>query len=211
MLIMSTHSNGHDGSYFIDVRNLREMTLAPLGGGNGNKYYIFSGEERFIAKEIRLPLSITEPSLNQLVAFYEELYSRGYCVPEKVTYCSYGENSYLIMSDMSENGKFLLWGINDLPHEEEIHQLREMQLTMEDIEIIRAQLAQWLSKAAAEGVYIGESCYHLRKNRQTGSIDIVFLFKDSQNIIPLKNEEINRNNAEAESFLKQLMESANLK
>ena len=198
-----------NGSQKVTTSHLFRISDAPFGGGDGRKYYmdlVHSGGEnplltRLIGKEYSIPIVDMQDELWFIAQTSRELFNLGYPVPALVGYCAYRANSLLIMSDMSQSGKYLLWGYNDYPHKEEKRQLAEMGLNRKDFQQVTGQVSRWVAKLNRDGVHVGMSSYHVRRNRSTSSLDIAMLDLYHQQI---GNVDISSNKMNANDFLNEL-------
>lgn len=82
---------------------------------------------------------------------------------------------YAVIEDMRKNDAYLLWGQNEFPTTDEDNELRAMNLSGEDVTQLHAKAHTLAQQANQDGYYFHWSSYHVRRNKETGELDIVLL------------------------------------
>lgn len=150
-------------------------------------------EMTFVSKKSRVEHRIADS-----IKAYHQLRKLDLPVPNTTRICISKEDSefQLVMTDMTENGKYILWGYSNFMHSEQYQTLRDLNLTEEEIDCIEQQANEIAYKAAKAKHNIRFYNYHLRKNLETGIYDVVLLDIGSDNCQdPMPNyEQIMRDN-----------------
>lgn len=131
-----------------------------------------SGTLTFISKEYK---AYERETVLGILDAYQFLRSRGYPVPSTTRYYEKVGRVNLLMSDMTEGGKYKIWGPSGNMSHGQLDELRSMSLTKDDIISIQKKVSDLSSRAAEDRVMLFTGFYHIRKNISTGEIDIVLL------------------------------------
>jgi hypothetical protein len=163
-----------------------------LGGFEGKKHriecHLLNSEYRFsfITKEGLLSWYLPKiwnifqlRQISQAYAFYRE---RGYPVPNTVRYYLDAElNQWLLlMSDLTEWGKFRIWGFSNRMTKNQKSELLNMQLNSQDIKKISSQIDVLMKKAKQDKLELLYHYYHVRQNKETREVDLYLLDIDPQ-------------------------------
>lgn len=161
-----------------------ELTHLPLGGHEGQKFTLKIDNPLkkadgtpaeplyFVVKEL---IEKSEPELEQLSRAYRILQDKGYPVPLTVRSFQREGKNYLAASDMTEGGKYWIWGFNDDASPEEADELRAMQLSAVEVAELKSQVAKIADQAVRDTLNMDGYWYHIRKNKETGKVDVVIL------------------------------------
>ncbi len=131
------------------------------------------------------------------VKIYNKARKQGFPVPHTTRFfLTKHYEPALLMTDMTYGGKYKIWGFNDNPTKKEIKDLKEMQLTPDDLTRIKSLSEQIKENAIRRNRHIGFQNYHIRKNIKTGEVDVVLLDLDDRfteqtyNISQTNNKEL---------------------
>jgi len=146
----------------ISWLSLFSLTFLPVGGNEGaksltelrNPRYIFGREDIaptliFISKEY--PAN-KKDCVMDIVNAYEVLREKGYPVPNTIRYYERDKTVNLLMSDMTEGGKYKIWGFSDFSSPEQQAELESMALTDKDILNIQELVFELSNKATNDGL-----------------------------------------------------------
>jgi len=155
----------------------------PLGGKEGRKFFTplvnpryregrkdVSPELGFISKED----AMVDKSV-YMIPIYNLLRKKGYPVPATTRYFEKDGHTYLMMTDMTEGGKYKIWGYSDDMSKEQIKDLNSLNLNEDDIAQIQKMALTFADRADKDNITLPYWTYHVRKNLRTGKLDIVFL------------------------------------
>ncbi len=168
---------------------LSQQEVMDVGGYEGEKQrvrvaVISKSEERtrdagmYVTKT---PVSNGIDNLHLLAESYQFLRKKGYPVPRTARYMLNKSNMYkssLLLSDMTENGAYQIWGYNDDVEDRHYQALRDMKLSDEDMSEIRKLSYALARKADDDNILLFFHYYHVKKNATTGKIDICLLDVD---------------------------------
>jgi len=193
-------NSGAEKKLAIEGAELEEL---PLGGIEGKKYRLtvpspLSSEHGKLAEPLIFIVKESKyddfDELNEVIKAYRVLYAKGYPVPGTVRrYDQPSMKSYLISSDMTEGGKQWVWGVNDDPTDQELETLREMNFTVKDIADLEIQARAIAEKATADQINLDTYYYHIRKNKETGKVEIILLdIYPKSMFVPWKQEGTNQ-------------------
>ncbi|MCB9800981.1 MAG: hypothetical protein H6773_02260 [Pseudomonadales bacterium] len=180
---------------------ISQLSFLPVGGAEGRKLIanILLGKNTAPSLEnnhnTRYPLVLKEypknydsiQALRSIAAGYRTLRKLGILVPNVVRYWSSNDMLYLVMSDLSEGGKKLIWGHSDGMKQSQLDELKAMKLSESDLVTIHSQLIEIAQRAADGNVLLMPHYFHILKDTTTGSIEIALL-DIFNNIHPTKNE-----------------------
>jgi hypothetical protein len=165
-----------------------DTEVLEIGGAEGKKYHLRFNNPRLTDQRAdrNLPETLqlflkehhetrTPEYMRSLVAFYAKLRNKGYPVPKTVRLIEYGGKSYLAMSDISENGKYLVWGYSDDMTDHQYDDLKEMNLTPEEIQTIAGSVTHICERATQDDVEVYAHLFHIRKEKSTGKVDVMLL------------------------------------
>lgn len=161
----------------------------------------------FVTKECRY-----EDETISLLEAYHQLRKTNFPVPNttRIYLSECGSLYQLVMTDMTENGKYALWGFSNKMHKMQGEVLRSLNLSDEEVGCIEKQANEIAHKAANEGHRIRFFNYHLRKNLETGMVDVVLLDIGSYNLKVLKPITwwiLQDNLEDVQDFMKELQKS----
>lgn len=106
---------------------------------------------------------------------YHDLRRKGYPVPETLRYFEEDGVRHILMSDLTCQGECLVWGNSVNMTEQQYSDLLLMDLSDKEVKIIEKKARGFAEKLSRDGTALGHNCYHVRKNLNTGEVDIVFL------------------------------------
>jgi len=166
----------------IKVDVLKEENIG-VGGAEGVKFGIHfelknkfkTREAKLITKRLRYFKGVEAPNL---VNAYKTAHKEGFITPETVRYTKEGEDDILMMSDMSEGGKYIIWGYNDHSTKKEHAAYRELNLSKSDIQEIKSQGMKYVEKANSLDRSLWFYNYHIRKDKETGKLELFLLDLD---------------------------------
>jgi hypothetical protein len=160
----------------------------PVGGTGGLKFRIVIRNPRyhdgrdgvcevlpFILKKCN---GVNEEAILDDIQVYDDLRRRGYPVPQTIRCCKKDGEIYLLMSDLTCQGEYIVWGPSRNMSRQQYKDLLLMNLTDKEIESIEGKARSFAEQATEDGIALGHNCYHVRKNPNTGEVNIVFLDVD---------------------------------
>lgn len=193
-----------DGTQTGSKTNAYQVTrdsglVLPVGGMEGKKQQInilnprkttdnskeVSRELLFISKEFK-----TKQEVLDIIRANNILREKGYPVPQVCRYFEKDGKHHLLMSDMTEGGKYSIWGPNDNMSMEQKNTLDSMNIYHESREDIEQQITQLARKGLGDGIYLSAGAYHIRKDQTTEKYHIVLLDINLQ----ILDDPINTNN-----------------
>lgn len=188
---------------------------ATVGGSEGLKHWLTLKSPLFSPTSGRLTLKYflkensyrTLESLENLILRYIELRKLGLPVPNMTRMVEVNGSWHLVMSDITENGRYLVWGFSDNMSLAQLEELAQMKLTKKDLHLIEAMVEALFVKAEQVRQSLRMPFIHVRRDTQTGELDLILLDVDSQNNWEtLEHYRIIRSNQEAEkkAFLAEL-------
>lgn len=90
------------------------------------------------------------------------------------------KNPGVLMTNVTENGQYWLWGRNMNISSQEREDLKSMQITAADFDnFIIDQIRQIAQRASESGLRIRFDSYHIRKHKKTRKLDITLLDLDA--------------------------------
>ncbi len=183
--------------------DLVESSDLPVGGLEGQKsktalknpYYKaektgVSPTLDFVSKEYALN---DKDRVLEVIKTYGFLRSRGYPVPQTTRYYEKNGKIYLLMTDMTEGGKYKLWGYSDELTPEQEDALKDMSLSEEDMSAAEKIANELAAKATKDRIYLLNFYYHIRKDVDTGAIDVVLLDVGSEHEVKASERREDRN------------------
>jgi len=160
----------------IRVR-INNMQLLDIGGQEGPKFRakikIKNYENIYFVKEFyeAYDKGFVEDCLRSFIL----LKKHNFPVPDVLRYFIDDSKLYLVMSDMTENGKYRMWGYSDCMSQEQTDELREMNLTGKDLKVIENKALRIAHKAGNLNFRLEFYNYHIRKHKKTGAMSICLL------------------------------------
>lgn len=164
------------------------IMISPVNSSNHLQWYhCVEKDTRFSQKE----------ELERIVATYSA-FRRDYLpVPNVVRFYEQEAGVFkLVLTDMSENNRYFIWGVNNYASAEEDEQLRQMSLCEEDFHMICEKVMQLVELANQHQHKIDFSFFHLQKDTLTNEINIILL-----DVRPLSARNPMFNMKSAETFL----------
>lgn len=168
---------------------IKEVSPLVVGGSEGKKQRIateretererggLSEQQFYIAKEYRKSsVSFAWDS----VSAFELLKEKGYPVPRKVVCLEDDAKAYVVMSDVTDGGKCLIWGWSTEMIPEQMDELNKMNITQDDIIRLDILARDIAGKAAGDDLCIRHHMYHVRRHVESGEVDIVLLDADAR-------------------------------
>lgn len=187
----------------------------PLGGYEGKKFFTplvnprynkgrkdVISELGFLSKE--LSKEQRKKDVIEIIRAYASLRDKGYPVPATTRYFEKDGKTYLLMTDMTEKGKYKIWGFSNYMTDQQNEDLKSMNLTEKDMKIIEEKAFNFATKANKDRIGLLFHTYHVRKNQRTGEIDIVFLDLNPYVIQHNNFIHLNDNHTDAIIFIKKL-------
>ena len=174
-----------------------EETNLGVGGGEGDKFNIKFELKRnqskrdisLISKRIRHHRGSEAPSL---VNSYKVVKQDGFLSPDTVRYAKVDGKDILLMTDMSEGGKYIVWGFNDKQTEKEFQAFRDLKLNDTDIDEIKKQGKSFVELANKRDRKLQFYYFHIRKERKTGEVQLFLLDVDPAYLNPPWNADHNQ-------------------
>lgn len=173
--------------------NRKRATLAKIvdrvsmsvGGGEGfyeaKKYYIvlqFSSDQNPVKKFSRKFVSKDYEHLNwsdvfDVIDAYDTARTDGFPVPSTTRfYETEDRQPAILITDMTESGKYRVWGFNDKAHKSEDLTLEAMNLDGNDLNEIERQGDFIVALANSKKRSLGFQNLHIRQNISTKKIDL---------------------------------------
>jgi hypothetical protein len=153
-----------------------------LPGLEGDKYRLeirhLGRQISLITKETAVRSGKKELENRSIIRVYRALRSKGYPVPDITRIVNIDGNSGLALSDMTENGQYDIWGLNDAVNDVDRDTIRNMNLSEGEQIQIRTLITELADRATADGFSFNWCHYHVRKHRQTGKLDTVIMDAD---------------------------------
>ena len=184
-----------------------EKARDDIGGRQGKKsVFVFEnklGSRSYFTKEYS---TNDEKEVRGIVNAYHILREKKFLVPNTVRFFIKDNKITLLMSDVSENGKYLIWGPSEGMTMEQIQELKEMKLGSSDLKTIEKMVNKEVEKANKEGVFLSFDNYHIRKPKTKNKIEIMLLDVNTGNIrhrFPLQGLKTN-NKKSAKLFLERV-------
>jgi hypothetical protein len=188
----------------------------PLGGLEGKKFFTplvnpsYSEGRKDVVPELGfISKEKNKKDVIGAIRSYDLLRKKKYPVPVTTRYFEKDGKTYLLMTDMTEKGKYKIWGYSDKMTKEQIEDLQSFNLTENNIDKIQKMIIDFAHKADEDNFVLPIYVYHLRKNIKTGEMDIIFLDVTSEvteppvliaGVIP----EVQNNSLIAQHFIKIL-------
>lgn len=159
-----------------------DMVDIDMGGEEGKKYAIcldiyghhggVRPDIQFIAKEYGKD---ERSKVLEAILAYDILRNAGYPVPATTRYFTRNEKHYLLMSDITCGGKYLLWGYNDIQSNKIDQVFKDMQLPFTEFFRLREVVRGIADQASRDQFLLRGHQFHIRKEIETGLFDIVLL------------------------------------
>lgn len=196
----------------INKARITSLDQMPVGGytlssDKADKKYItlqfekkhLSGEpiERKLVAKIfeRLPAT----GVRKIVDTYGIARHEGFSVPATTRFFAYNDiYGSILMTDMSENGKYRVWGYNDSAKPEEEKVLNDMNLTGEDLQVIRGQVNNFVKLANGKRRSLHYYNYHIRQDIMSKKFEVFLLDLDTTFVDPTPLENLQE---EADDFI----------
>lgn len=179
-----------------------------VGGREGSKHIatisiLRPGESHEEHKEIKL--FAKELSSKEHVAHCIEannfLKRSGFLVPSTMRYLFKEGKHYLLSTDMTEGGKYTLWGFSGGNTDSQTNDLDNMLLSESDLVDIKKRVMAEAEKADGLGVVIYANMYHIRNEVASKRLEICFL--EADRYVLSDNQDFS-NKEQAEIFLAKL-------
>lgn len=149
-----------------------------VGGGEGEKFfYVLVHPEKmrpfgkFVSKQHEYSSSYVKSVVNA----YSVARKEGFLVPTTTRYFEENGKKSILMSDMTENGKWLVWGFNDFQTSLENETLIKLNINHTDIIKIEKDCQEFVKKAEVFKRKINFYNYHVRKDLQNGKVQVFLL------------------------------------
>ena len=183
-----------------------DVQLLNIGGCEGLKYRakaIINGKLcNLFIKELKYHHSFEFNQIEDAIRSSMLLKKHGFLVPDIIKYFYHNETIYVVMSDLSENGEYYLWGFSDLMTKEQKQELLDMKLTKNQVSQIEKRVVSISNRASRKKIKLSFNYYHVRKHKKTGKIDICFLDIDPIDIYEDKTFIKKNNKKEADFFIR---------
>lgn len=203
------------GETTVVVQVIDEKDL-PIGGAEGGKRLLSVQIHRrlreFLTAQYFVKEFLPNPHMNlkvikEVCLAYRVLFKKRYPVPETARYFIRDGKVTLVLSDMTEGGKYYVWGINDKPTSEDEKTFAEMNISQEDLISIRRQLRDLSAKASEDNIRLVDYNYQLKKHKMTGEIKVILLDLDKYTLRHTIGDVNDFNNRYVELFLEILEEN----
>lgn len=164
---------------------LKNVRLLSLGGRSGDKYsaVLELGNKTEIPVIIKKLDSFDTVAAENIIRAFLTLHKKGYPVPPVVRYFIDDHKNkheiYLVASDMTVNDDYYVWGYSELMSVEQQETLKNMELSMPDVLGLIDLMQDMARKAAHDNFSFQSYYYHIRKHKETGSLDIFLLDLDT--------------------------------
>lgn len=118
--------------------------------------------------------------VRQIVDTYNIARQDGFNVPATTRFFAYDDvYASILMTDMTANGKYKVWGYNDKAKPDEEKVLKDMKLTDEDVQKIRGQVNKFVELADKKHRTLHHSNYHIRQETNSRRFEIFLLDLDT--------------------------------
>lgn len=150
----------------------------------------------FVAKIFdRLPPT----EVRKIVDTYSIARQEGFRVPATTRFFAYDQvYGSVLMTDMTENGKYRVWGYNDSAKPEEEKVLSDMNLTNIDLQTIRGKVQDFVELAIKKSRSLYFHNYHVRQDVMSRKLEVFLLDLDTTFLNPPPG---NRIQEEADDFI----------
>ena len=143
-----------------------------------------------VDKNHNIPSNIGITEVKEICLAYAFLRKNGYLVPGTSRYYVDETNhAHLVLSDMTQGGKKRIWGFSDFMTKEQDQELAAMNLTDQDVEIIRKKAIALAHKANRDKIRLYYPYFHILQDKQTRGVSVCLL-----DISSILLEERNRTN-----------------
>ncbi|GIK83517.1 MAG: hypothetical protein BroJett025_01390 [Patescibacteria group bacterium] len=169
--IQSVDVGGCEGSKFLMIVLLQEL----------GRITYFAKEYKYNARATnKFDFSSYENTLSKVAAVVEAytlLRKKGYLVPEFAAYFinTQTETMYMISSDMTEGGKYIVWGLSDSMTDVQNQDFVQMKITPDDYSKIKRLVSDVVKQANRDRVYLDCYHFHLRQEKKTRKFEICLL------------------------------------
>jgi hypothetical protein len=197
---------------------IEQSQIINRGGREGEKFFIGirnpllsdNNEQNmwFVAKKYELN---EQDKLFHVMEANLQAKKYGLPVPNTVRYFRENENLYLLMSDQTSHGKFLIWGYNSLVSDEK-KLFAEVNVTGKVLNDTIRLAENITTMSTQHGAHIKSWNYHIRFNIQTSQHDIVLLdlIPDMFTHLYSKKKLNNANKQSLYDFSKRISRLANM-
>lgn len=160
----------------IDVQKM------DVGGQEGKKEIVTIGfgpnSEHKLSLVVKKPENFSNYMLVGTIRAYETARKDGFPVPETSRLFQSESIVGIALTDLTENGKYLVWGYNDHPSANETSLLDQLELSSKDKTKIREIGDRIVNLADKLGRRVSFYNYLLRKNTSSGQYDLKLLDLD---------------------------------
>lgn len=194
--------------------NTQKITVTdvqPLvtGGLEGKKYRIIAtdsdGQEQFLVSKEFDPNDLkNEERLDEVVKAFRLLNELNFPCPRYVEKITEEGVTYLLATDLTEGGKYKIWGMSSGMIKEQQDELMEMNLSPTDLALLEAQARAVASNAERNGLNIKYYNYHVIHDPETGENSIALLDVDKDLYSDSGKENGVGNYDDAEFFVKKI-------
>jgi hypothetical protein len=159
---------------------LTDFRRLDVGGCGGSKYKV-KGQVLGQENPSLVSLVIKEHSwlewfnLLGVVEAYNILRQRDYPVPSTTGYFITGLKPYLLMSDVTQEGRCLIWGKGKEPTEAQVADLQAMKLTRRDFEQVKEMGSELMMRANANGFVFSVDWYLLMRDKRNRDLSMSLL------------------------------------
>lgn len=155
-------------------------------------------ERKLASKEYEY---LDEEDVIEIIKIYDKARKEGFPVPPTTRYfLTKDYQPAILMTDMTQGGKYKIWGFNDSFSKDEVATLKSMGLKEGDFSKVKQLSEEIMKKANEKRHVLGFQNYHIRQDTETGKIDIVILDLDDRFLEPVKGL-VDSNNKELQKFL----------
>jgi len=159
-------------------------------------------DTRFAGKEFK---ELEEDEVKELIRVYDTVRRVGLPVPPTTRYFETKDcKPAILMTDMTEGGKYRLWGYNERSSSKECETFRSMELTKEEVIKIKESSQNVMELASKNNIYLRFHNYHVRQRIETRDLDEVLLDLDETNLEYRRGLNPNENKLELSVFFSEL-------
>lgn len=178
-----------------DLKFFVILQLSKIGGSKNVK---------FVGKEF---MSLEEEDVKKVVKAYDTARHIGLPVPPTTRYFETDDLlPALLMTDMTENGKYKVWGYNNNPTDYEDKTFHSMRLTHNEAKQLQESARRIMELATQKNFYLQFHNYQIRQENGTRNFEIILLDFDEyshdypEKLIPKEN------NKQFDEFVSMLFE-----
>ena len=177
--LIKNYNQDNQKSHTAKIVNEKDMGV---GGAEGTKaiteFEISRDNKKRRLKLVSKRYNYMKTQIPVLMNSYDKARKDGFPVPATTRFYIDNDTITTVMSDMTEGGKYRVWGYNDQPTTKEHKSLKNMALNDKDKAEIKEQGMKLISLADKVGRSISFHNYHIRQDIKTKEIDLFLLDLD---------------------------------